>query len=321
MSDNVSFERKQLSDGTENPKYVDVLDEDEGIAGQKFSCMSFLSPDKILEKREMFLFDQFVQQYDFTKSMTKFGDFINFISYKYNLNVENVFKDYNDFCKEEQDMLRKNGVSDDFQNFLDKEEDKLTEQFQRDHGFQTSVRGLKNRGNFATQEEAELQCKKLREKDPNHDIFVAPVGIWLPWDPNAYKTGRLEFMEEELNTLHQEKIKNEKKAKDEFEKRVKDTKQKAIEENIAKAEESGNKLTQTITEDGTLIGVKETVNFEERTVADEEGRKKHEKELLERETIRNSAANISDELKETIQEETEKDVVKESQDSDKKKED
>ena len=50
-------ERKKLSDGTENPKYVDVLDEDEGIAGQKFSCMSFLSPDKILEKREMFLFE------------------------------------------------------------------------------------------------------------------------------------------------------------------------------------------------------------------------------------------------------------------------
>ena len=41
MSDNLSFERKKLSDGKENPKYVDVLDEDEGIAGQKFSCMSF----------------------------------------------------------------------------------------------------------------------------------------------------------------------------------------------------------------------------------------------------------------------------------------
>ena len=27
MSDNVSFERKKLSDGTENPKYIDVLDE------------------------------------------------------------------------------------------------------------------------------------------------------------------------------------------------------------------------------------------------------------------------------------------------------
>ena len=77
----------------------------------------------------------------------------------------------------------------------------MTEQFSRDHAFQTSVRGRKSRGNFATQEEAEIHCKKLREKDPSHDIFVAPVGVWLPWDPNAYKTGACEFMEEELNKL------------------------------------------------------------------------------------------------------------------------
>ena len=302
MSESGAFERKTLPDGKLNPKYVDVLDEDDSIAGQKFTCISFLSPDKILEKRETFLFNKFVEQWDFTKSMTKFGDFINFISYKYNLNVENVFKDYNEFCKEEQDRLRENGVSDDYQNFLDKDEDKLSEQFQRDHAFQTSVRGLKNRGNFGTQDEAEQFCKKLREKDPNHDIFVAPVGIWLPWDPNAYKTGRVEFMEEELNKLHQEKIKNEKKAKDEFDKRVKETKQKAIEENIRKAEESGNKLTQTINEEGDLIGVKETIDFESREVADEEGRKKHEEQLMQN-AKETSAASISDEFSNESQKE------------------
>ena len=302
MSESVAFERKTLPNGTPNPKYVDVLDEDAGIAGQKFTCISFLSPDKILEKRETFLFNKFVEQWDFTKSMNKFGDFINFISYKYNLNVETVFKDYNEFCKEEQDMLQKNGVSDDYQNFLDKNEDKLTEQFQRDHAFQTSVRGLKNRGNFSSQEEAEQFCKKLREKDPNHDIFVAPVGVWLPWDPNAYKTGRVEFMEEELNKLHQEKINNETKAKEEFDKRVKETKQKAIEENIEKAEKSGNKLTQTITEDGQLIGVKDTVDFESRDVADEEGRKKHEDEVMEN-AKEVSATSISDEFSSESQKE------------------
>jgi len=292
-----TFERKNGKGGVNNPKYVDVLDEDQSIAGQKFTTMSFLSPEKILTKREIYLFDQFVQQWDFTKSMGKFGDFINFISYKYNLNVEKLMGDYNDFCKDEQQTLREGGVSDDFQNFLDKNEDRLTEQFSREHAFQTSVRGVKTRGNFATQEEAEQQCKKLREKDPNHDIFVAPVGVWLPWDPNAYKTGRVEFMEEELNKLHQEKIKNEAKAKDEFDKRVKDTKQKAIEENIVNAEKSGNVLTQTINEDGELIGVKETVNFEERDVANEEDRKKHEEELLARqESNVASAANISNEL-------------------------
>lgn len=292
-----TFERKNNADGKSNPNYVDVLDEDQSIAGQRFTTMSFLSPERILKKREIFLFDQFVQQWDFTKSMGKFGDFINFISYKYNLNVETLMADYNDFCKEEQKTLQEAGVSDDFQNFLDKNEERFTEQFSRDHGFQTSVRGVKTRGNFATQEEAEQHCKKLRDKDPNHDIFVAPVGVWLPWDPDAYKTGRVEFMEEELNKLHQEKIKNETKAKDEFEKRVKDTKQKAIEENILKAEKSGNVLTQTINEEGELIGVKETVNFEEREVADEEGRKKHEEELLSRES--NTAANISNEFVES----------------------
>ena len=201
------FERKTLPNGMTNPKYVDVLDEDEGIAGQRFSCMSFISPDKILEKRELFVFDKFVQEYDFTKSMNKFGDFINFVSYKYNLNVEKVFGDFNEFCREEEERLKAGSVKDDYQNFLDKNEDRFTEQFQREHAFQTSVRGLKNRGNFPSQEEAEMHCKKLREKDPNHDIFVAPVGVWLPWDPNAYKTGRVEFMEEELNKLHQEKMK------------------------------------------------------------------------------------------------------------------
>jgi hypothetical protein len=64
------------------------------------------------------------------------------------------------------------------------------------------------------------------------DIYVGPVGMWIPWDPDAYKTGRIEFMEEELNQLHNEKIKNEAKAKEEFERRVKEAKKKAIQENI-----------------------------------------------------------------------------------------
>lgn len=259
-----SFERKNLSNGKKNPKYVDVLDEDETIAGQKFACMSFLSPEKILEKREVYLFNEFVQQWDFTKSMTKFSDFIHFLSYKYNLKVEDVLSDFNDFSKEEEVRLKNQSVVDDFQTFMDKHETRLTEKFQRENAFQTSVRGLKLRGVFNTQEEAEMRCKKLREVDPNHDIYVGPVGIWIPWDPNAYKTGRVEFMEEELNKLHQEKMKNEARAKEEFDKRVKETKRKAIEENIKLAEKSGNVLTQTLNEDGNLVGVRETVNFEER---------------------------------------------------------
>ena len=261
------FERKVGKNGKKNPKYVDVLDEDDALAGQKFACMSFISPEKILEKRETYLFDQFVQQWDFSKSMSKFSDFIQFISYKYSLKMDEVTKDFADFSKEEDVRLKAASVSDDFKNFLDKNEDKLNEQFQRDHAFQTSTRGLKIRGVYATQDEAELRCKKLREADPNHDIYVGPVGIWIPWDPNAYKTGRVEFMEEELNQLHQEKMKNEAKAKEEFDRRIKDTKRKAIEENIKLAEKSGNVLTQTLNENGNLVGVRETVDFDSRELA------------------------------------------------------
>jgi hypothetical protein len=288
-----AFEKKNLPDGKKNPKYIDLCDEDPPIAGQKFCCMSFVSPEKILKKREVLLFNSFVKNWDFSKSMERYHDFIQFLSYKYNLKVEDVITDFNDFVKEEGDKIKANGVEDDYKNFVDKNEEKFNEQFNRDHAFQTNVRGLKIRGVFSTQEEAENKCKSLRKQDPNHDIFVGPVGIWVPWDPDAYKTGKVEFLEEELNQLHKEKIKNETLAKEEFDKRVMDTKRKAIEENIKLAKKSGNVLTQTIDDDGNLIGVKETVNFEDREVADVESTKLHN-ELQAKKAIEKTA-NVSNE--------------------------
>ena len=47
----------------------------------------------------------------------------------------------------------------------------------------------------------------LREIDPNHDVYVGPVGLWMPWEPEAYKTGRVEYVEDELNKLMHEKKK------------------------------------------------------------------------------------------------------------------
>lgn len=262
------FERKNFENGDANPKYIDLCDEDPPIAGQKFACLSFVSPEKILKKRENYIFEQFLAQWEFSKCMEKSMDFMNFLAYKYHLKIEDVMADFTEFVKEEDVKMKASGVDDDFKTYMEKNEDKLNEQFQRAHAFQTSVRGMKLRGVFPTQEEAEMKCKKLREVDPNHDIFVGPVGMWIPWDPDAYKTGRIEFMEEELNQLHHEKLKNETKAKEEFERRVKEAKQKAIKENIELAKKSGNVLTQTLNEDGQLIGVKETVDFESREVAD-----------------------------------------------------
>jgi hypothetical protein len=261
------YEKKMNSDGSINSKYVDLCDEDPAIAGQKFACMSFVSPEKILKKREVYLFNQFVKNWEFSKSMERYFEFIHFIAYKHNMNVETIISDFNDFVKEESEKLKKSGIEDDYKNFLDKQEDKLNEQFNREHAFQTSVRGIKIRGVYGTQDEAEDKCKKLRDSDPSHDIYVGPVGIWVPWDPDAYKTGRVEHMEDELNALHAEKMKNEELAKKEFEERVRETKKQAIIENIEKAKKSGNVLTQTLDEEGNLNGVTENVDFESREAA------------------------------------------------------
>ena len=262
------FERHNLENGESNPKYIDLCDEDPPIAGQKFACLSFVSPEKILKKRESFIFEQFLKQWEFSKCIEKSMDFFNFMAFKYHLKIDDIMKDFAEYAKEEDVKMKTSGIDDDYKTFMEKNEDKLNEQFNRAHAFQTSVRGMKLRGVFPTQDEAEMKCKKLREVDPNHDIFVGPVGMWIPWDPDAYKTGRIEFMEEELNQLHHEKLKNETKAKEEFERRIKETKQKAIKENIELAKKSGNVLTQTLNDDGELIGVKQTVDFEGRDVAD-----------------------------------------------------
>jgi hypothetical protein len=154
-------------------------------------------------------------------------------------------------------------VSDDYKTFLDKNLEALELEYSKQHNFQTNTRGLKIRGVYPSQEEAEVRAKMLRENDPYFDVYVGPVGVWMPWEPDAYRTGKVEFLEKELNELMTNKKANEDNAKEFFNTRIKETKKKAMEENIAKATNTGNKLTQTLDKNGDLIGVKNIVDVSE----------------------------------------------------------
>ena len=280
---------KNNKDGSANPKYVDLLEEDKPISGQKFVCVSFISPENILKEKNHFFFQEFLKHYDFSKSIQNFTQFLNFLSYKYNINFDSVMEDFQDFTMNEKDNLPKTNVTDDYKNFLDQNEERLDDEFSKEYEFQTNVRGLKIRGVYSTQAEAEFRCKMLREVDPNHNVYVGPVGMWMPWEPEAYKTGRVEYLEDELNQLMSEKNKNEKAAKQQFEKRVLEAKRKAIQDNIKKAKESGNKLTQNINKEGNLVGVNNTIEQslgekEEVTSAD------IRKELFEGDVVQRNSA-------------------------------
>ena len=119
---------KYLPDGKENPNYADLLEEDKPIAGQKFVCLSFVSPEHIIKQKEQFLFEQFVKQWDYKKSMEKFTQFLNFVSFKYSLSFDKLTADFQEFTKEEGETIRATSgtlISDDYKTFLDNNEDEL----------------------------------------------------------------------------------------------------------------------------------------------------------------------------------------------------
>jgi len=144
-----NFERQLNPNGTKNTKYVDLLDEDKPISGQKFACISFVSPEKILKDKNRFFFEKFLKYWDFSKCIKKSTQFINFLCYKNNLNFDDVMKEFEEFVKSEKDKLSETDIEDEFVSFMDSKEDDLEKEFNILNNFQTSTRGLKVRGVYS----------------------------------------------------------------------------------------------------------------------------------------------------------------------------
>lgn len=253
MSTKKKTKSQSNPDNEENTKYIDLLDEDKPISGQKFACLSFISPEDHIKNKNLFYFEKFLKNFEFKKTFEKYTQFLNFISYKYNLNFDKLTKDMEEFVEEEKSNLFLTTLDDEYKSYIDAKEEQLQKEYNELHEFQTNTRGIKVRGVFGSQEEAEMRCKMLRQEDPHHDVYVGPVGMWMPFHPEAYKTGRVEYLEKELNELMAKKKENDETSKEQFKQRVQEAKKKAIQENIEKASKEGNKLMQSIDEEGNLV--------------------------------------------------------------------
>jgi len=75
------------------------------------------------------------------------------------------------------------------------------------------VRSVKVRGCYSTEEEAKNRCEELQRFDGLHNVYVAPVGKWLPWCDDPEKASDFEYAETELNKLMKAYKKNQEKAK------------------------------------------------------------------------------------------------------------
>ncbi len=147
---------------------VDYLDVDTPIPGQQYACISFISPEKVLVKKEQFVMKKFI------KSLVNTEGNIT-------INADEFDTKYEDYIS------------------LNTEE--IEADFHKESGFQTSMRGVKIRGVYNTYDEATQRAKILQSSDRDFHVFVGQVGYWLPWDPNADNIAEQEYMEKELNEL------------------------------------------------------------------------------------------------------------------------
>ena len=140
------------------------------------------------------------------------------------------------------------------------------------------VRSVKVRGCYATEEEAKHRCEELQRIDGLHNVYVAPVGKWLPWCDDPEKATDFEYAEGELNKLMKAYKKNQESAKNLHEERKNDMISKSIEEVNDKKEEILNNLTLE----------------DEESTPDESDKIGELKERLDNET--SNLNNITDEL-------------------------
>ena len=213
----------------------DYLDEDDPVPGQKYALISFLSPENVLEKKELFFFERFLQSYEVdwkiknleafladtvtgvnakleekAKALEKEGNTEAAETYrKHRLPVESVLSDYQTFVRDRQKQINKTSIKAAWDDFLFKEQAKLEDEFHAKNNFRTSIRGLKVRCVARDEQEAQARAKRLQARDRLHNIFCAEVGKWTPWDPNPHMVAEQEYAQEELNQLMKKYRENE----------------------------------------------------------------------------------------------------------------
>jgi tetrahydrodipicolinate N-succinyltransferase len=104
---------------------------------------------------------------------------VAFLSKKYSLKIDDLFKDLEEFRKIHNDEIKKTDIHEQYQIFLLKNEKDLENEFTEKVQFRTNVRGVKIRRVFANLEEAQTFARVLQRRYPNDNLYVGKVGAWL----------------------------------------------------------------------------------------------------------------------------------------------
>lgn len=228
------------------------LEADKEIPGQHYTCLSFVSPNKVLADKRHYFFSEFLKDYGLQYKIRATETFLmsqvnkvqdtlsstqdaleNLILKGADAKVEDisgalaslkatrarlttdVSADIETHVKANMADFRVDTLTEAHDAFLLKHKKRLEEAFFEKNEFRTTVQGLKIRGVFDTYGEAMARAKTLQKLDPSHNVYVGQVGHWLPWDPEPHEIGDSEYADDQLNTLMKKYKENETK-RDEF---------------------------------------------------------------------------------------------------------
>ena len=201
--------REEFPKQDESGQVMDYLDEDPEIPTQRYAIISFLSPEKVIKQRAEFFNQQFIGWLDYEWKVKGMEQYNAFLAKKYNLKVEDLFKDLQEFAKVHTEEIKKTDIHEQYQVFLLKKEKELDAMFTEKVDFRTNVRGVKVRRVFSELPECQNFAKVLQRRYPRDNLYIGKVGAWLPWDPSEHVMPEVEYAEKELNELMRKYKENE----------------------------------------------------------------------------------------------------------------
>lgn len=143
-----------------------------------------------------------------------------------------------------------------------------------------SIRGLKIRGVFGTEEHANQWAEIIRKHDKHFDVFVGEMGKWLPWDPEEVE-GDVIYQNKEMNELMKSYKEGREKAAEEHQERVKKDVQGKTQ--LSRGEEKRMELKRKFEEKQRQMeqSGKKFTSIRDKQKQLEDGKEKLEKELKE----------------------------------------
>jgi hypothetical protein len=173
----------------------DYLDQDPVVRGQRYACISFLSPEDVLTDKDAFVIGRFLRSLG-----TDVAQMLDVIGSKFGADpdVQQTMR----MLKERHAYLWSDGdMQTELKVFKGIHGQSLEDEFHAANGFKTSIRGIKVRGVYETVEDASSRAKAIKRFDDRFHVYVAEVGCWCPWSPNPDAIVSAEYSEAHLNTL------------------------------------------------------------------------------------------------------------------------